>query len=269
MSPEPDYFDYKNCRIASYQIGEGPPLLMLHGWGSSARVMMPIAHQLAHLRTCHLIDLPGFGQSDEPPVAWSVNEYADMVDAFLQTLGPKPVDFLVHSYGGRITLKLLADRNRRDQIGKVLITGGAGMKPRRPFSYYIKKGAATLLKTPARILPAALRESYLNRVRGSRLWKKLGSSDYRKLSGVMRESFVLSVREHLDSLLPAIQHEVLLLWGDQDDATPLYQGKRMEKGIDRSALVVMEGAGHYAFLDKPKQFAAIAEAYYKPAGPDR
>lgn len=264
MNPDPDYFNYKNCRIASYQIGEGPPLLLLHGWGSSARVMMPIARQLAHLRTCHLIDLPGFGQSDEPPEAWSVNEYADMVDAFIQTLRPSPVDLLAHSYGGRITLKLLADKNRRGRVGKVLITGGAGMKPRRPFSYYVKKSISTLLKTPARILPASLQESYLRRVRSSGLWKKLGSSDYRKLSGVMRESFVLSVRDQLDSLLPLIQHEVLLLWGDRDDATPLYQGERMEKGINKSALVVMEGAGHYAFLDKPKQFAAIAEAYYEP-----
>ncbi|MEX0890455.1 MAG: alpha/beta hydrolase [Balneolaceae bacterium] len=264
MTPDPDFFTYKNCRIATYQIGEGPPLLLLHGWASSAKVMMPIARQLAHLRTCHLIDLPGFGQSDEPPEAWSVNEYADMVDAFIQTLRPKPVDLLAHSYGGRITLKILADKTRKDQVGKVLITGGAGMKPRRTFSYYIKKSVSTLLKIPARILPSSLRESYLRKVRSSRLWKKLGSSDYRKLSGVMRESFVLSVRDHLDSLLPSIQHEVLLLWGDRDDATPLYQGERMEKGINRSALVIMEGAGHYAFLDKPKQFAAIAEAYYEP-----
>ncbi len=80
----------------------------------------------------------------------------------------------------------------------------------------------------------------------------------------MRETFVLSVEEYLEPTLPNISHSVLLLWGKNDDATPLYQAKRMEKGISEAALVVMNDCGHYAFLDKPKQFAVIAEAYLKP-----
>jgi len=95
------------------------------------------------------------------------------------------------------------------------------------------------------------------------LWKSLGSSDYSKLSGVMRETFVKSVSEYLESSLPNIPHETLLLWGRNDDATPVYQGQRIEKGIERAALVIIEDAGHYAFLDKPKQFAAIAEVFFK------
>jgi pimeloyl-ACP methyl ester carboxylesterase len=95
------------------------------------------------------------------------------------------------------------------------------------------------------------------------LWKSLGSSDYSKLSGVMRETFVKSVSEYLESSLPNIPHEVLLLWGRNDDATPVYQGQRIEKGIENAALVIIEDAGHYAFLDKLKQFARIAVAFFK------
>jgi len=78
----------------------------------------------------------------------------------------------------------------------------------------------------------------------------------------MRQTFVKSVTEHLDQLLPDIDNEILLLWGENDDATPLYQAERMEKGLKNSALVVIDHAGHYAFLDKPKRFAAIAEAFF-------
>jgi len=263
MNSELNFVSCGSQSIAHYQIGEGPPLIILHGWGSSARVMMPLAHQLRTLRCCHLIDLPGFGNSPEPAEAWSVGKYADLVDAFIDSLNVDTVDLLVHSYGGRIALKLLVRPESARRIRKVLITGGAGIKPKRNAGYYARRSVATLLKAPGRVMTHAMRDRYLKRLRESSLWRKLGSSDYSTLSGVMRETFVRSVNEHLDSLLPKIEHEVLLLWGREDDSTPLYQGQQMERELKRAALVVIDGAGHYAFLDKPKQFAAIAEAYFR------
>lgn len=160
-------------------------------------------------------------------------------------------------------LKLCARDFGKKHIEKVLITGGAGMKPKRSFKFYIRKYTAKILKAPFLLLPGSLREKSLNWLRGTTLWKSLGSSDYSKLSGVMRETFVKSVTEYLEFTLPKIPHEVLLLWGKNDEATPVYQAKRMEKGIENAALVIIEDAGHYAFLDKPKQFARIAEAFFK------
>ena len=113
------------------------------------------------------------------------------------------------------------------------------------------------------VLPGSLREKALSWLRSTSLWKSLGSSEYSELSGVMRETFVRSVTEYLEPCLPDIPHEVLLIWGRNDDATPVYQGQRIEKGIEHAALVIIEDAGHYAFLDKPKQFARIAEAFFK------
>jgi pimeloyl-ACP methyl ester carboxylesterase len=256
-------FTYKDQEIIFQKAGEGKPLVILHGWGSSKRVMMPVAQNLAHLRTSYVLDLPGFGDSPEPSRAWSIDDYADAVQAFVESLGEEKVDVLVHSFGGRVMLKLCARDFGKAHIDKVLITGGAGMKPKRSMKFYIKKYTAIILKAPFLILPGSLREKALSWLRSTLLWKSLGSSDYRKLSGVMRETFVRSVSEYLESTLPNIPHEVLLLWGRNDDATPVYQGQRIEKGIKNSALVIIEDAGHYAFLDKPKQFARIAEAFFK------
>lgn len=80
----------------------------------------------------------------------------------------------------------------------------------------------------------------------------------------MRETFVACVNEHLDQLVPQVKHEILLIWGENDTATPLYQGKQFEALLKRSALVEIDGTGHYAFLDKPKQFASILRAYFEP-----
>ncbi|MCP9291123.1 alpha/beta fold hydrolase [Gracilimonas sediminicola] len=260
---EQNVFTYQDQKIAFEKVGEGKPLVILHGWGSSKRVMMPVARNLAHLRTSYVLDLPGFGDSPEPSRAWNIDDYADTVQAFIVSLGEEKTDVLVHSFGGRIMLKLCARDFGKAHIDKVLITGGAGMKPKRSVKFYIRKYTAKILKAPFMILPGSLREKALGWLRSTSLWKSLGSSDYSKLSGVMRETFVKSVTEYLESSLPEIPHEVLLLWGRNDDATPVYQGERIEKGIKNAALVIIEDAGHYAFLDKPKQFARIAEAFFK------
>lgn len=256
-------FTYRDQEIIYQKIGEGKPLIILHGWGSSKRVMMPVAQNMAHLRTGYILDLPGFGDSPEPARVWSIDDYADAVQAFIESLDEEKVDVLVHSFGGRIMLKLCARDFGKTHIDKVLITGGAGMKPKRSLKFYIRKYTAKILKAPFMILPDPLREKALGWLRSTSLWKSLGSSDYSKLSGVMRETFVKSVTEYLEASLPNIPHEVLLLWGQNDDATPVYQGQRIEKGIENAALVIIEDAGHYAFLDKPKQFARIAEAFFK------
>lgn len=256
-------FTYQEQDIIYEKTGEGKPLVILHGWGSNKRVMMPVAQNLSHLRTNYVLDLPGFGDSPEPSRPWSIDDYANAVQAFIKSLGEEKVDVLVHSFGGRIILKLCAREFGKNHIDKVLITGGAGMKPKRSMNFYIRKYTAKFLKAPFKILPGSLREKALGWLRSTSLWKSLGSGDYSILSGVMRETFVKSVTEYLESTLPDIPHEVLLLWGRNDDATPVYQGERIEKGIENAALVIIEDAGHYAFLDKPKQFARIAEAFLK------
>lgn len=256
-------FTYQDQEITYEKTGEGKPLVILHGWGSSKRVMMPVAQNLAHLRTSYVLDLPGFGNSPEPSRAWNIDDYADAVQAFVESLNEEKVDVLVHSFGGRIMLKLCARDFGKAHIDKVLITGGAGMKPKRSMKYYLRKYTAKIMKAPFMILPGKLREKALSWLRNTSLWKSLGSSDYSKLSGVMRETFVKSVTEYLESSIPEIPHEVLLLWGRDDQATPVYQGQRMENGIKNAALVIIEDAGHYAFLDKPKQFARIAGAFFK------
>lgn len=258
-------FVFEGTQTAWYKMGSGKPLLILHGWGSSSAVMKPIAEKLKDIRTCYLIDFPGFGQSPEPPAAWDVDRYTDLTEAFIhQIIEADSVDVLVHSYGNRVLLKLLSRSEIKQKIDKVIITGGAGLKPRRSMKYYFRKYTAKLLKAPFLILPNPLRDKGLNSLRRTKLWKMLGSSDYKQLSGVMRETFVKSVTEYLDDLLPQIEHEALLVWGKNDTATPLDQAFRMDKRLKNGVLVEIENAGHYAFLDQPQQFTAICRAYLNP-----
>ena len=256
--------DRSHNSTADLSNGSSRPLIILHGWGASKKIMQPLGRMLAFHHDCYVIDLAGFGESSEPPLAWKIDDYTDSIQAWVKHIGLLKFDILAHSFGGRITLKLLTRPWSKEHVQNVLITGGAGMKPRRSASFYAKKYVAKILKAPFNLLPEPFKSRGLDWLRATSTWKSLGSSEYAVLSGIMRETFVHSVTEYLELTLPKISHSVLLLWGEKDDATPLYQAQRMKKGLSEAALVVMDGCGHYAFLDKPKQFVAIAEAYLKP-----
>ena len=95
-----------------------------------------------------------------------------------------------------------------------------------------------------------------------KLYKKFGSDDYQNTSGIMRKIFVRVVNENLKPLLNDIQAPTLLVWGDKDEATPLYMAKIMEKEIKDSGLVVFEGAGHYSYLDEYHRFKKVLESFF-------
>lgn len=248
--------------LAWYRAGKGKPLVILHGWGSNSSVMVGISDGLNKLRSCYFLDFPGFGGSSEPPEAWSVSDYAKLTEAWInQTLPEGSFDLLVHSFGGRVATKLLSGQDIAARIDKVIFTGAAGIKPKRSASFYAKKYAAKTLKAPFKILPGTLEEKGLNRLRKTSMWKKLGSSDYQQLTGVMRKTFVKTVTEHVEADLKKIPHEILLIWGKNDAATPLYQGERMDDLLKNSALITLDHAGHYVFLDQKTQFLAILKSY--------
>ena len=94
------------------------------------------------------------------------------------------------------------------------------------------------------------------------LWRKNNpSSDYNAAQGVMRQIFVKVVNEDLKPLLPQIKSPTLLVWGENDTATPLSDGRLMEKLIPDAGLVVFEGCSHYSFLDEPGRYYAVVDYF--------
>ena len=97
-----------------------------------------------------------------------------------------------------------------------------------------------------------------------KFYKRFGSTDYKDAEGIMRKILVKVVNENLKPILKNIEAPTLLIWGDEDTATPLYMGKTMEKEIPDSGLVVLEGTGHYSYLDDYNRFSIILKAFLMP-----
>ena len=83
-------------------IGQGRPMLILHGWGSKSDRWQAVAELLAQKNfQCIIPDLPGFGQSQEPNMVWNLNNYVEWVLEFSQKIPQLNKSFylLGHSFG--------------------------------------------------------------------------------------------------------------------------------------------------------------------------
>lgn len=239
-------------------MGEGIPIVLLHGWGANRQLMLPLAERLAPLGyRLFAPDLPGFGESAPPPVGWSVFEFVAFVLAYFDHHSLERANLFGHSFGGRLSLILGADHARR--IDKIALADSAGVVMPTAMAVRLRQRAyktlrSGLYRVGLRGLANALRERYSARY---------GSADYQAASGVMRETFVKVVNEDLLPFAARVQRPTFLFWGDQDEDTPLWQGQLLEKTIPDAALHVFPGAGHYSYLDRLTDTVRILDAFYK------
>lgn len=240
---------------------EAHPVILMHGWGCTSATVQSIAKALDHKLRVISLDLPGHGDSPEPPLLpdgspWGVYEYADMIEKLIDKLGLENPSLIGHSYGGRVAIVVASHRNDMKQV---TLVDSAGIKPKRRLPYYIKVYS---YKTMKKLLPAVFGKESGGRMLEK--WRgKVGSADYRLSSPVMRMIMSKSVNQDLRKHLPGIKAPTLLIWGEKDTATPLSDARIMEKMIPDSGLVVFENCSHYSFLDNPARFRAVIQAFYK------
>lgn len=233
--------------------GQGPAIVLMHGWGCRASTLDSIARVAALTHTVYNLDFPGFGDSPEPEDVWGVDEYTRLVEAFVSKLGIERPSLLGHSFGGRVAI-LYSSRNAVD---KVVLVDAAGVKPRRTLRYYFKVYTYKALKKIWHFMFS--REKYTERLEA---WsKKHSSADYRSATPKMRAILSKVVNEDLRRVMPEIKAPTLLVWGENDTATPMRDAKIMERLIPASGLVSFPNCGHYSFLDNPQQFQAVLHSF--------
>lgn len=234
-------------RIYVERVGQGPPALLLHGWGANARSMASIARWLATDYTVWSFDLPGFGSSQIPDKAWGIYEYADFVRHAMARLEIARAHVIGHSNGGRIGIILGA--RSPDLVDHLVLVDSAGIRPPRTLGLRLRGFSA---RTGRRLLGHP-RAGKTGQRALTALYTRLGMSDYRD-AGPLRPTFIKIVNEDLSPLLPQVAVPTLVVWGARDGDTPLWMGRQMAEQIPNAELVVIENAGHYAYADAPEPF---------------
>ncbi len=228
---------------------KGRSVLLMHGWGQNKEMMDFIAEHLSAHFTVYNFDLPGFGESDEPNDAWGSFEYAEFIHKFCEKKKIEDPIIIAHSFGCRIALQYAY----RYKVHKMCLTGAAGVRDSRGINYYFKVYS---YKAGKKIMSLKPLEKYKEK-----FMKNAGSADYQNTSGVMRSTFVKIVNEDLKPLLNEIDTETLLVFGENDEATPVAKGKLMEKLMPNAALVVFENDDHFAYFHQAQRFNMVLDAF--------
>ena len=197
-------------------MGEGKDLVFLHGYLASKESFYPQISYFSRFFRVTALDFPGFG---EPHV-------------------------VAHSFGGRVAVKCLS---RADIFDRAVLTGCAGIVPKRTLGYRLRVKAYRAVRTVA--------PRYAER--------HFGSAEYRQLPPLMRESYKKIVNEDLRGDAANIARPVLFVCGSADTETPLASARIYHACVKGSRLFVMEGCGHFAHLENPLAFNAAAEEFLR------
>lgn len=232
-------------RVQYIDQGNGPVVLLVHGWGAPAETYRLLIDHLSQTHRVIAPDLPGFGGSETPPEPWSVDRFADFVDTFVSSLGISSCVPIGHSNGGRILIKWVTRKNLSVHLPKMILMDAAGLPPHRGLDYYCKVYSFKTVKFLCGL--PGIRHLFPHAVDKARA--HFGSADYRAANPIMQRSMSLAVNEKLTALLPEISVPTLLIWGEKDTATPLSDGQKMERLIPDAGLVVLKNAGHFSFAE--------------------
>ena len=179
--------------------------------------------------------MSGFKERDLPyPYALSdyAREIGEYISAVRRDTGEKP-SVIAHSFGARVVFYL----SPTEEINRLVLTGAAGVRQRKPINVKLKILAYKSIKRIFHVRLTALE-----------------SSDYKRLSPVMRESFNKIIAVDLTDRLQYIKNKTLIINGDKDRETPPRTARVINKHVEGSQLVFVKGAGHFCFVDDPATF---------------
>lgn len=247
-----------NLKINYKIAGEGPAVLVLHGWGGSSDSWVKVQEILAeHGYKVIVPDLPGFGKTITPPNPWGVEEYINWLANFLEGVKKNYTEFrepfflLGHSFGGQIAVKFAAEYPER--LKNLILCDSAAIRPKPG----LKKRTIFRL---ARIGNAVFSPKHLIRFKDSArnfFYIFLRHKDYVKADGTMKETIKKVLGEDLFSELPKVKTNTLIIWGGADKILPLKCAHILNENIKDSTLEILPKVGHSPHLEVPEKLSKI------------
>lgn len=234
-----------------YQIiGNGFPLVLLHGWGCDWQIWSPVISQLSEKFQLVIPDLPGFGKSEILDSAWTSNEYVQWLSDFVQeTVRKKEFMLLGHSFGGRISA-LYTAHHQTNLLKHLILVDSAGIPSTLSFSQDFTQNLM-------RVIPTFIKES-LSTEQKVKFLTKFGISTDHLLSNQQQKKILQNtVREDIRPQLEKIKVPTTIIWGGKDQETPIQNAHEFNNLIPKSKLEIFPDADHFPFIQDPNRFCSI------------
>jgi pimeloyl-ACP methyl ester carboxylesterase len=263
-------FKYGDVKIKYCETGVGDPLILLHGLGASSYSWNEISKPLSRKNRLILIDLKGFGLSDKPlDDKYSIADQAEIILDFIKKNDLRNLVLAGHSLGGTIALftalKLIKEKD--NPIKKLVLIDSPAYKQKLP-EFTVLTKIPIINKLLFSLLPLHFQVKMV---------LKRCFFDDKKITEEIIENYSKPLRlagsyhalvETAKELIPPDAEEItkhyreinvpaLLIWGQYDKVIPLEIGRRLQKDIPNSKLIVIPDCGHMPPEEKPAETAKI------------
>jgi len=255
-------------KIVYYDLGTGPTVVLVHGFGSQAsvdwgHVIRPLA---AHYRVI-APDMIGFGESAKPTIDYDIQTFVDFLGEFLRTLKVEHFTLAGESLGGWVaaayTIQALGPENTgkyaMPKPDKLILEDAAGHNPIHsdgpvPLISSLKDGAgiAVILYDKSLMNDEAMRENFA---------VKLKAND--GMTQRLLRANPKVANETVGDKVAAIAIPTLVVWGAEDPIVPLADGKDYAARIPGAKLVIVAKCGHAPSIERPEEFMAAVEPFLK------
>ena len=243
----------KNLRVNYKIIGEGKPMLILHGWGSNSEKWIKVGQILAEKKPSTSLgagiqiivpDLPGFGKSQEPTVAWSLDDYVDWLYEFCDAISELKNEFylLGHSFGGALATKFTIRYNQK--VERLFLISAACIRKNTT----IKKVFYRISK----IIKVFSFLPYYQQFRKSIYKFIIKKSDYLNQEGIMKETYLKVILDDLSYKMSFVKVPTIIIWGEKDTLTPIEYGNFINKKVINSKIIIIPSADHSLHRNAPE-----------------
>ncbi len=270
-SVESRFVTVDGLRLHYLEGGSGDPVLLLHGWPTSAFLWRNVAPEIAAHHRVLALDLPGFGKSDKPlDVTYSFRFFTDVLDGFLDAVGIDRVSLVVHDLGGPVGLHWVSEHPERLQRLALLNT----------LVYSNPSWAVVLFMLAARL---PLLSSLLSSPTGLRFAMRVGVTDPARLTddvmhGVLEPFDTTDARtallkaaqglqpdgfKDIERVLPTLKIPVRAIYGERDWILPdvAETMKRVAEDLPQTQITALPDCGHFLQEEQPEQVGKLLAGF--------
>ncbi len=251
-------------RIAYMDVGTGPPVILIHGFGGSMWQWEHQQHALAeHFRVLTL-DLPGSGLSDKPDIEYRPDQMLGFLVGFMDALEIPHATLVGNSMGAGLAIAMTLEHPTR--VAKLVLIGGLpqqimqkltspsirrALETRAP-AWLISLGnrlfggmmtesvLREIVHDPALLTPAVIERANRNRRRPGLIGPLLAAQHALSL---WESGFALRIG--------TVMHPTLVIWGEEDRVFPIIVGEELHRTIGGSEFIRIPHAGHLPQWERP------------------